>query len=298
MKFGHTLSARPFATSRRKAYNRQTHIQILPRRSRYEPSRMPMGRHLVGCRRIIVVCRVAHRASTAVPAGAPPPNPQPPQASANAGGAAVQPGYLGVVADDRQEKGAGVRIIELAAGGPAEQAGLKADDLITRINNTPIHDQNDMGPVLEKLPPGAKIRFTVDRGGQQQTVEVTLGQRPPPAQRKFEKFGAIPEPLPEPNAGGGLGPETLALRRAPLQVLFRPSRADFRPTLLPMAPPTVSPTVRRTPCRCLVRKPAIPLRAACLICRPPTRSHYGSVRIICRARNRRVARCLACAPGR
>lgn len=137
------------------------------------------------------------------PAHAPPPSPQPPQAGPTA---TAEPGYLGVVADDRQEKGAGVRIVELAGGGPAEQAGLKTDDLITRINGTPIHDQNDMGPVLEKLASGAKVKFTVERGGQQQTVEVTLGQRPPAAQRRFEKFGAIPEPLPEPNVGGGVGP--------------------------------------------------------------------------------------------
>jgi membrane-associated protease RseP (regulator of RpoE activity) len=134
----------------------------------------------------------------------PPPNPQPPQTGASV----AEPGYLGVVADDRQEKGAGVRVVELEAGGPAEQGGLKADDLITRINDTPVHDQSDMGPVLEKLTPGSKVKFVVDRSGQQQTVEVTLGKRPPAAQRRFEKFGAIPEPLPDPNAGGGLGPDT------------------------------------------------------------------------------------------
>jgi S1-C subfamily serine protease len=137
----------------------------------------------------------------------PAPNPEPPQS----GVAAAEPGYLGVVADDRQEKGAGVRIVEIEAGGPAEQGGLKADDLITRINDTPVHSQADMRPALERLAPGGKVKFVVDRGGQQQTVEVTLGKRPPVGQRRYERFGRIPETLPQPNAstsGGGLGPAT------------------------------------------------------------------------------------------
>ena len=115
-----------------------------------------------------------------------PPNPQPPAAATapNTGTtpATVEPGYLGVVADDRQEKGAGVRVVEIETGGPAEQGGLKADDLITNINGTPVRGQSDMGPVLERLTPGSKVKFTVDRGGQPQTVEVTLGNRPPAGQ--------------------------------------------------------------------------------------------------------------------
>jgi S1-C subfamily serine protease len=154
----------------------------------------------------------------------PPPNPQPPNplppAMATPGNstspATVEPGYLGVVADDRQEKGAGVRVVEIETGGPAEQGGLKADDLITSINGAPVHGQSDMGPVLERLTPGSKVKFVVDRGGQQQTVEVTLGNRPPAGQRRYEKFGVIPEPLPEPNTGAGQGPDTSGIQPGPI----------------------------------------------------------------------------------
>ena len=181
-----------------------------------------------------------------LPADALPPKPQPLQPAAPQAGpaATAEPGYLGVVADDRQERGAGVRIVELATGGPAEQAGLKADDLITRINGTLIHDQNDMGPVLEKLPPGARVKFTVDRGGQQQTVNVTLGQRPPAAQRKFEKFGALPEPLPEPNAGGGVGPGVGPGAAPGANPGLEPGRfpADAAPNGISNGPPNTGPS--------------------------------------------------------
>src|SRR5262249_52688768 len=66
----------------------------------------------------------------AAPATAPPAAP----ATAPAAAAAVAPGYLGVVADDRQDLGHGVRIVSIAAGSPAQQAGLAPGDLITAIN--------------------------------------------------------------------------------------------------------------------------------------------------------------------
>ena len=160
---------------------------------------------------VVVPCARAQLLPDAKAPARTPPNPQPPVATTTpvnpSGPAAAEPGYLGVVADDRQEKGAGVRVVEIETGGPAEQGGLKADDLITSINGTPVHGRSDMGPVLERLAPGSKVKFVVDRGGQQQTVEVTLGNRPPVGQRRYEKFGVIPEPLPAPNTGAGQGPD-------------------------------------------------------------------------------------------
>jgi membrane-associated protease RseP (regulator of RpoE activity) len=171
----------------------------------------------------------------------PPPNPEPPRAGAVAGATAAEPGYLGVVFDDEQEKGAGVRVLEVESGGPAEQGGLKANDLITRINDTPIHVQSDMGPVLQRLAPGSKVKFVVDRGGHEQTINVALGTRPPVAQRRFEQFGPIPEPLPQPNAGGGIGPDISGAEpgRIPADAapngapLSNPRAGNFPPNALP-----------------------------------------------------------------
>jgi membrane-associated protease RseP (regulator of RpoE activity) len=115
---------------------------------------------------------------------------------------------LGVVTDDRQEKGAGVRVVELQSGGPADIGGLRSGDLITSLNGTAVHNQTDMLPLLQKLAPNSKVTFGVDRGGQQQTIAVTLGTRPPTGQRRYEKFGQIPDPQPEPATGGGIGSET------------------------------------------------------------------------------------------
>jgi membrane-associated protease RseP (regulator of RpoE activity) len=121
--------------------------------------------------------------------------------------------------------------LELESGGPAEQAGLKADDLIVRVNDTPVHNQNDMAPVLQKLAAGSKVTFVVDRAGQQQTIDVTLGKRPPAGQRRYEKFGTIPETLPGPNPGGGLGPEGSGAEPGRLPTDAVPGNTPNRPPL-------------------------------------------------------------------
>jgi predicted metalloprotease with PDZ domain len=117
-----------------------------------------------------------------------------PGAEAQAG--AQEPGYLGVIADDRQDVGRGVRLREVVAGGPAEKSGLKAGDLVTQVNGMAIKSMDDFGQQVSKLSPGAKLTFEVQRDNQAQRIEVTLGRRPPPAERRFERFGQIPADQP------------------------------------------------------------------------------------------------------
>jgi len=94
-------------------------------------------------------------------------------------------GYLGVVADDRKDRGRGVRIIELRPGGPADQAGLKLGDLITSLAGVRVRQMAEMAAILDRVPPGGKLGFEVLRQGEQKQITVTLGRRPsgkPPAQ--------------------------------------------------------------------------------------------------------------------
>jgi predicted metalloprotease with PDZ domain len=133
----------------------------------------------------------------------PPELPVPPQ-----GQASSEPGYLGLIADDKQENGRGARLKEVMPESPAAQSGLVEGDLITAVNGHPIHSLDDMGAVLKPLPPGAKVAFDIERHGQTQTVNVTLGNRPPPDQRKFHNFGRVEQqnsPPGQPSAQPGPG---------------------------------------------------------------------------------------------
>jgi S1-C subfamily serine protease len=115
---------------------------------------------------------------------------------ANHKAAQGEPGYLGVIADDREERGAGVRILDLLPGGPAEQAGLKAGDLVIGIDDQVIRSMEDFGRRMTGAAPGAKLKFNIQRDARTQSIDVTLGRRPPPDQRPLGSFGRIPEPPP------------------------------------------------------------------------------------------------------
>ena len=55
-------------------------------------------------------------------------------------------------------------------------AGLKAGDVIVQIDNTPVTDVQSLGDVLLSKSPGDTVAVTINRGGQQMTVNVTLGE--------------------------------------------------------------------------------------------------------------------------
>ncbi|MCX4665884.1 trypsin-like peptidase domain-containing protein [Streptomyces sp. NBC_01381] len=61
--------------------------------------------------------------------------------------------------------------------GPADQAGLKPGDVITKLDDTVI----DSGPTLIGQiwthKPGDKVKITFERDGKERTVDVVLGQR-------------------------------------------------------------------------------------------------------------------------
>jgi S1-C subfamily serine protease len=70
---------------------------------------------------------------------------------------------LGIV-PDYAAGGDGVRIAEVRAQTPAAQAGFRAGDIITAVNDTPVHNLRDYTRVLQELAPGdaVKIRYTRD----------------------------------------------------------------------------------------------------------------------------------------
>src|SRR4051812_12259550 len=87
----------------------------------------------------------------------------PPAPAAEAPTGKPEPGYLGVIADDRQEDGKGVRILNVIPSGPAAAGGLQTNDLITGIDGQPIKAMADMGRALEHQLSGTRLIFTVTR---------------------------------------------------------------------------------------------------------------------------------------
>ncbi len=85
--------------------------------------------------------------------------------------------YLGVQSAPPM-KGDGAEIADVVAGGPAAKAGLRRGDVIRKIAGTVIEDPEAVGAAIEERKPGEAVTLTVDRGGKQTAIKVTLGTRP------------------------------------------------------------------------------------------------------------------------
>jgi hypothetical protein len=98
---------------------------------------------------------------------------------AHAGGPILTPGYgayLGTIPDMSETPG-GVRLTAVRAGSPAEQAGLRGDDIITRIGDMDVPDLQAMTDALRAHHPGDVVDIVVRRGDSTTTVRATLGRR-------------------------------------------------------------------------------------------------------------------------
>jgi len=71
---------------------------------------------------------------------------------------------------------AGVGIVAVTKGGPADRAGLRIGDVIQAIGQTPTPDTTALAEALARARPGQAAAVTVDRDGQALTVRVTLGE--------------------------------------------------------------------------------------------------------------------------
>jgi serine protease Do len=59
--------------------------------------------------------------------------------------------------------------------GPAAKAGIEDGDIITKVNNVKIDQNNGMALLLAEYVPGDKVSLTIDRDGETKTILATLG---------------------------------------------------------------------------------------------------------------------------
>jgi hypothetical protein len=84
--------------------------------------------------------------------------------------------YLGTVPDMTGAPG-GVRLVGVRTGSPAEKAGLRGDDIITRIGSTDTPDLQAMTDALRSHRPGDTVEIVVRRGASLTTFRARLGTR-------------------------------------------------------------------------------------------------------------------------
>ena len=82
--------------------------------------------------------------------------------------------YVGVGITITPEENGGIRVIDVTAGGPAEEAGILVNDVIVKVD-----DQSILGMSLDECKnlvlgeENTEVRLTVQRGEEEMTVSVT-----------------------------------------------------------------------------------------------------------------------------
>jgi len=109
---------------------------------------------------------------------------------------------IGVEARSKDADSSGVVLNEVNPDGPAGKAGLKKSDRIVMADGKEVKTFKDLTKALATHKPGDKIEFKVMRDGKEQTLSVTLGERPghfgivtPPVYQARVFLGVQSQPL-------------------------------------------------------------------------------------------------------
>lgn len=70
----------------------------------------------------------------------------------------------------------------IEAGSPAEKAGLKEGDIITKIGNLTVGQNGSVSSLVSAYKPGDTVKVTYLRGGKENSVDVKLATYTPPAE--------------------------------------------------------------------------------------------------------------------
>ena len=69
----------------------------------------------------------------------------------------------------------GVLIRQVVAGQPADQAGMKANDVIMAVDGAPVEEPRDLQRIISSTPVGKIVKLSVMREGKETEVSVTVG---------------------------------------------------------------------------------------------------------------------------
>lgn len=143
-------------------------------------------------------------------------------------GEAIARGYVGVGIQNltREQIAAlgqspdftGAWVGQITPGGPADKAGLRINDVVTRLNGQPVRDRNDLTRRIGSVEPGETIRLEILRDGRLQTVNVRAGARP--SQAELNADPATPDSA-DREAPEGAGVSVGGLTVAPMSDVLR-----------------------------------------------------------------------------
>jgi putative serine protease PepD len=82
-----------------------------------------------------------------------------------------------ISAGKRGAEGGGLYIVATTPGGPAAEAGLRADDIITKLDDENATSAEQLQALTLTRRPGESVSITYTRAGAEHTTTVTLGRQ-------------------------------------------------------------------------------------------------------------------------
>jgi membrane-associated protease RseP (regulator of RpoE activity) len=78
--------------------------------------------------------------------------------------------------DGEQVERSGADVISILPGGPADAAGIRADDIVLAIDGTAIESPSDLGEAVQQVMPGDSVVFDIVRDGAPLSIPVTVAE--------------------------------------------------------------------------------------------------------------------------
>ncbi len=83
-------------------------------------------------------------------------------------------GFLGFGSADSSD---GLIVGKVLKDGPADKAGIKAGDIILKVDDKDIADKDAFKAILKEKSVGDKIKLVIQRKGKEKTIELKLGKK-------------------------------------------------------------------------------------------------------------------------
>jgi serine protease Do len=110
--------------------------------------------------------------------------------------------FLGV-SSRKAEKG-GATVLEVTKGSPAEKAGIKKGDIITKVNDSKIESPESLFETIHNFKSGDKVKIFFTRNGKEQNVMATLdkAEQMTPGEYTYNYRFKMPSMPPMPDMDG------------------------------------------------------------------------------------------------
>lgn len=84
-------------------------------------------------------------------------------------------GFLGLATEARE--GGGLRVTKVGEKTPAQDAGIKENDILLKLNGTALESREQMQGLLKEMSAGEEVVFETERDGKPKTFTFDLGAR-------------------------------------------------------------------------------------------------------------------------